>query len=106
MQEAETSYLAAEARLETAQAKLDQLIIQKQRQDVIAPINGKVLMPYRQKDAHVDTGTSLALIGDFSTINFSISLEDKFCKHLKVGQREPPYFRRQRISQNLQYHRL
>ena len=92
VQEAETSYLAAEARLETAQAKLDQLIVQKQRQDVIAPISGKVLMLYRQKGAHVDAGTSLALIGDFSALNFSISLEDKFCKHLKIGQNEPLIF--------------
>ena len=44
-------------------------------------------MLYRQKGAYVNAGTSLALVGDFSTLNFSSSLDDKVVRHLQVGQR-------------------
>lgn len=87
LQQAETSYLAAQANMEMNQVKREQLITKQQRQEITAPIDGKILMLYRQKGAQVGAGTSLALIGDFSTLNFSVPLEDKVAQHLQVGQK-------------------
>ena len=60
--------------------------MQEERQDVIAPIDGKILVLYRQKGSYVNAGTSLALIGDFSTLYFSTPIDDKNAKYLGVGQ--------------------
>ena len=87
LQEAEASYLAAQAKLEMYEVKREQLVVKQQRQEIVAPIDGKILMIYRQKGSNVDAGTSLALVGDFSTLDFSVPLEDKIAQHLRVGQR-------------------
>ena len=87
LEEAETSYLAAQARLEMNKAKLDKLLVQEERQEVIAPIDGKILVLYRQKGSYVNAGTSLALIGDFSTLHFSTPLDDKNAGRLGIGQK-------------------
>lgn len=86
LEEAETSYRAAQARLEMYKAQRDKLLIQEKRQDVIAPIDGKILVLYRQKGSYVNAGTSLALIGDFSTLYFSTPINDKNARHLGIGQ--------------------
>ena len=92
LDEAETSYQAAQARLEMYRAKRDKLLMQKERQEVIAPIDGKILVLYRQKGAYVNAGTSLALIGDFSTLYFSTPVEDKNARYLGVGQQAKLFF--------------
>ena len=86
LEEAETSYQAAQARLEMYKAQRDKLLIQEERQDIIAPIDGKILVLYRQKGSHVNAGTSLALIGDFSTLYFSTPVNNKNARHLGIGQ--------------------
>jgi len=86
LDEAETTYQAAQARLEMYKAQRDKLLIQKDRQEVIAPINGKILVLYHQKGSYVNAGTSLALIGDFSTLYFSTPIDDENAKYLGTGQ--------------------
>lgn len=86
LDEAETSYKAAQARLEMYKAQRDKLLMQKSRQDVIAPIDGKILVLYRQKGSYVNAGTSLALIGDFSTLYFSTSVDDEDARYLEIGE--------------------
>ena len=86
LEEAETSYQAAQARLEMYRAKRDKLLMQKERQEVIAPIDGKILVLYRQKGSYVNAGTSLALIGDFSTLYFSTPTDDKNARYLGIGE--------------------
>lgn len=86
LEEAETSYLAAQARLEMNKAKRDKLLLQEERQEVIAPIDGKILVLYLQKGSYVNSGTSLALIGDFSTLHFSTPVDDKNARNLGIGQ--------------------
>lgn len=49
LEEAETSYRAAQARLEMYKAQRDKLLIQEERQDVIAPIDGEILVLYPKK---------------------------------------------------------
>jgi len=86
LEEAETSYQAAQARLEMYRAKRDKLLMQEERQEVIAPIDGKILVVYRQKGSYVNAGTSLALVGDFSTLYFSTPVDDKNVRHFETGQ--------------------
>ena len=83
--EAEAAYHAAVAALEVAEAKLGDLHIQEERQKVIAPLDGQVLMLYRQPGAYVAGGTPLALVGDFRTLYFSTPVDDKLASHLTVG---------------------
>lgn len=92
LEEAQTSYLAAQARLEMNKAKLDKLLLQEERQEVIAPIDGKILVLYRQKGSYVNSGTSLALIGDFSTLYFSTPVDDKDVRYLGIGQQAKLFF--------------
>ncbi|MBR5162769.1 MAG: hypothetical protein IKW79_01955, partial [Schwartzia sp.] len=49
--DAEASYFSAQSNLEVAEAKLAQLRVQESRQQVVAPIDGKVLVLYRQQGA-------------------------------------------------------
>ena len=86
LEEAETSYKAAQARIEMYKAKRDKLLMQEERQEVIAPIDGKILVVYRQKGSYVNAGTSLALVGDFSTLYFSTPVDDENARHLGIGQ--------------------
>ena len=83
--EAEAAYRAAVAGLEVAEAKLGNLRIQEERQKVAAPLDGQVLMLYRQPGAYVTGGTALALVGDFRTLYFSTPVDDKLARHLTPG---------------------
>ncbi len=84
--EAEAAYLSAQSALGVAEAKSAQLGVQESRQQVIAPLDGKVLVLYRQQGAYVQAGTSLALVGDFRFLYFTSPLEDEDARHLTVGQ--------------------
>lgn len=90
--EAEAAFVAAEASLKAAQAKKSQLIVQNSRQQVTAPIDGKILVIYRQQGAYVQAGTSLALVGNFSTLYFTLPVEDSVARYLSVGQVTDLYF--------------
>lgn len=83
--EAEAAYLAAEAALKEAQTVKEQLLVQSARQDVKAPIDGEVLIIYRQQGAYVQAGTPIALVGDFSRLFFSMPIEDVYAQKLSVG---------------------
>ena len=83
--EAEANYLAAVANLDAAQAAKGQLLVQSSRQDVTAPIDGEVLILYKQAGAYVTAGTPIALVGNFERLFFSLSLEDKTAQRLSVG---------------------
>ena len=83
--ETEAAYRAAVAGLEVAEAKLGNLRIQEERQKVAAPLDGQVLMLYRQPGAYVTGGTALALVGDFRTLYFSTPVDDKLARHLTPG---------------------
>lgn len=83
--EAEAAYLAAEAGLDEARAVKDQLLVQSSRQDVTAPIDGQVLILYKQAGAYVTAGTPIALVGNFERLFFSLPLEDKAARRLSVN---------------------
>ena len=83
--EAEAAYFASEAALKEAQTVKQQLLVQSARQDVLAPIDGEVLIVYRQQGAYVQAGTPIALVGNFSKLFFSMPVDDKHAQRLSVG---------------------
>lgn len=85
--EAEANYRASEAALREAQAVKEQLLVQSARQDVTAPIDGEVLILYRQQGAYVQAGTPIALVGNFSRLFFSFPVNDKYAQRLSIGER-------------------
>lgn len=83
--EAEAAYSSAVANLDAAQAAKAQLLVQSSRQDVTAPIDGEVLILYKQTGAYVQAGTPIALVGNFERLYFSLTLEDKAARRLSLG---------------------
>ncbi len=85
--EAKLNFEAAQANLREAQAQKAQLLVQDSRQQVTAPIDGEILILYKQIGAFVTAGTPIALVGNFSTLNFSLPVEDIQAKEFSVGER-------------------
>ena len=85
--EAKLNYEAAQASLHEAQAQKNQLLVQNSRQQVTAPIDGEVLILYKQVGAFVTAGTPLALVGNFSKLNFSLPIEDAAARNVSVGEK-------------------
>ena len=83
--EAEATYFASEAALKEAQTIKEQLLVQSARQDVVAPIDGEILILYRQQGAYVQAGTPIALVGNFSRLFFSMPVDDRHAQRLAVG---------------------
>lgn len=76
---------AARASIRAAQAEYEQYMVQQKRQEVIAPIDGNVLLIYKREGSYVQGGTPLILIGNFDTLMFSTTLENMNVNNLKVG---------------------
>ena len=83
--DAEAAYYSAQSALGVAEARLEQLRVQESRQEVVAPIDGRVLVLYRQQGAYVQGGTSLALVGNFDYLYFTTPVEDKDARRLSLG---------------------
>ncbi|MBE6105648.1 efflux RND transporter periplasmic adaptor subunit [Anaerovibrio lipolyticus] len=84
--EAEAAYKAAQARLANFEAQREQLLIRQSREIINSPIDGEVLNLYQTVGAYVKAGTPVALVGDFSNLNFTSSLKDIYTKRLYVGR--------------------
>ncbi|WP_027406731.1 efflux RND transporter periplasmic adaptor subunit [Anaerovibrio sp. RM50] len=84
--EAEASYKAAQARLANFEAQKEQLLIRQSREIVNSPIEGEVLSLYQAVGAYVKAGTPVALVGDFSCLNFTVAMNDVYTKRLFVGR--------------------
>lgn len=85
--EAEANYFASEAALKEAQTVKEQLLVQSARQDVTAPIDGEILILYRQLGSYVQAGTPLALVGDFSVLFFSMAVDDRHAQRFSLGDK-------------------
>ena len=85
-EEAEMQFKAAEAALKESVAVRDQLLVQEGRQQITAPIDGEVLILYKQIGSYVTAGTPVALVGNFNTLYFSMPIEDKFARTIFVGE--------------------
>ncbi|MBQ4151601.1 MAG: efflux RND transporter periplasmic adaptor subunit, partial [Schwartzia sp.] len=80
-EEAEAQYLAAQEALAEAEAQRAQYLVQEERQNVVAPVDGNVLLIYQREGSYVQGGTPLALVGDFNRLLFSVTLDDKYTRH-------------------------
>ena len=85
--EAEATYFASEAALKEAQTIKEQLLMQSARQDVIAPIDGEILILYKQQGSYVTAGTPIALVGNFSKLYFSMPVDDKHAQRFYIGDK-------------------
>lgn len=76
LDEVEAAYNSAIASVENLQMQREQLLVQQSRQNIVAPIDGEVLLLYRQPGSYVAMGTPVALVGDFSQLYFSQTMND------------------------------
>ena len=97
--EAKLNFEAAQANLFEAQAQKNQLLVQNSRKNVIAPIDGEILIIYKQIGAYVTAGTPLALVGNFSKLSFSLPFEDSHAKKFSVGEKFDLKFENNRSMQ-------
>ncbi|MBR0289673.1 MAG: efflux RND transporter periplasmic adaptor subunit, partial [Selenomonadaceae bacterium] len=111
-EEIEASYKEAQVNLKNAHvhkesllaqkeyltAQKEQLLIENSYSEVIAPIDGEVLILYKTQGSYVTAGTAMALVGDFRTLNFSVDIEDKFTKRFKPGDMATLNFNRADFS--------
>lgn len=79
-------------------AQKEQLLVENSYSQVTAPIDGEVLILYKQAGSYVSAGTPLALIGNFRTLYFSIPVEDEWAKRLNVGKNVSMNFNRSGFS--------
>ena len=83
--EVESAYHAAEANLEAAVAQKEELLVQEEQQRVTSPIDGEVLILYRPQGAYVQSGTSVALVGDFRILRFSTPIRSHEAEPLALS---------------------
>lgn len=97
--EAKLNYEAAQANLREAEAQKKQLLVQESRQNVLAPIDGEILILYKQIGAFVTAGTPIALVGNFSKLYFSLPIEDDQATKVSIGERFELNFKNNRAVQ-------
>ncbi|MBR1553586.1 MAG: efflux RND transporter periplasmic adaptor subunit [Schwartzia sp.] len=85
-EEAQAQYKAAQEALAESEAQLAQMVVQEKRQNVISPVDGNVLLIYQREGSYVQGGTPLVLVGDFNRLLFSVTLDDKYTRHLSMGE--------------------
>ena len=84
-EEAQAQYLASQEGLNEAKAQREQYLVQSSRQDIVAPLDGEVLIIYRREGSYVQGGTPLALIGNFEKLLFALTLMDDETKYFQIG---------------------
>lgn len=77
---------SARVAIEIAETELQEHKMQATRQDVIAPIDGNILLIYKREGAYVQGGTPLALIGNFDRLLFTTTFENTDAQYLNVGE--------------------
>ena len=82
--EAKLNFEAAQAALNEAQANKAQLLVQSDRQNISSPIDGQILILYKQIGSFVSAGTPVALVGDFSTLYFSTTFNVSL-QNIQIG---------------------
>lgn len=82
-EEALTNYKAAAEEVKQLQLERRQYELQEERLVVTAPLEGEVLMLYKKQGSFLQAGTSVALIGDFSTLQFTEVVTDDELRRLE-----------------------
>ena len=81
VEEAETHYKTAFAKLEDAKSKREQLLMQESSQELVSPISGKILTEYKNLGSGVNSGTPIFMIGDFSELFCEVTVTDAVAKN-------------------------
>ena len=97
-EESKANYLAAQGSLQEARVQLDQCLVQRDWLSVESPLDGEMLIIYQRVGAHVQAGTPVGLVGDFSRLQFSLHMTDAAASHLLVGQESFLHFPDGRLS--------
>lgn len=84
-EEAKALYLAAQEELQSAKAEEELYGVQASWLQVTSPVDGDVLIIYQREGAHVESGTPVALIGDFNHLRFNMTLGDVDAKYMELG---------------------
>ena len=84
-EESEAQYLAAQEALREAEAQREQLLVQEGWLTVVSPVDGEVIIRYQREGAYVQAGTPVALVGNFDRLTFSINLDDRSARNLRIG---------------------
>ena len=90
--EAAANFKAAQARLENYRAQREQLAVRQSRLTVTSPIDGEVLMVYQQAGSYVKAGSVVALVGNFSTMYFTVPVEGRVANMMVPGRLADLYF--------------
>ena len=97
-EESHAQYKAAQEALAESEAQLAQMVVQEERQNVVSPVDGNVLLIYQREGSYVQGGTPLALVGDFNRLLFSVTLDDKYTRHFSVGESAELHFPAQALN--------
>ena len=84
-EEAKALYLAAQEELKSAKAEEELYSVQAGWLQVTSPVDGEVIIIYQREGAHVESGTPVALIGDFNHLRFNMALDDVDAKYMALG---------------------
>lgn len=84
-EEAKALYLAAQEELKSAKAEEDLYAVQAGWLQVTSPVDGDVIIIYQREGAHVESGTPVALIGDFNHLRFNTTVGDVDAKYMELG---------------------
>lgn len=85
-EEAEAQYNAAKEELIAEETQLKIYSLQQERQEVKSPVDGHILLIYHREGSYVQPGTSLALVGNFDKLLFTMSLEEESTQYLSIGE--------------------
>lgn len=85
-EEAMTNYKASVEEVKQLQLERRQYELQEERLVITAPLSGEVLMLYKKPGSFLASGTSVALIGDFSTLQFTEVVTDEELQRLGPTQ--------------------
>lgn len=86
------------AQRESLESQREQLLLESSHRYVFAPIDGEVLIIYKQIGSYVTAGTPLALVGNFRNLYFSMPVEDTLAKRLNKSKNVSLNFNRSGLA--------
>lgn len=86
-EESEAQFNAAKAAVSESKAQRDQAIIDEENLKIYAPIEGEVLILYNNEGAYLQAGTPVALVGNFETLRFSMTIDGNSSHSLSLNDK-------------------
>ena len=86
-EESEAQFNAAKAAVSESRAQRDQAIIDEEHLKIYAPVEGEVLILYNNEGAYLQAGAPVALVGNFGTLRFSMTIDDNLSNSLRLNDK-------------------